>query len=250
MAMILNAWLRTFFPRPDAALRLVFFPHAGGSASYYRPLAGSLPGHIEPVIVQYPGHEDRLDEEPYVAMEELADALTPALHPLADKPLWFFGHSMGASVAYEVTRRLIVQGGPRPAHLIVSARPGPARQRPGCKHLDDDQLWADVCNLGGTDARLPAMPELRAILLPTIRADYRLIETYRAGLNADLDVPLTACFGDCDPEVTREDAETWRAVTIGPFGLQCFPGDHFYLRNGSEHAVVDWLAECTSTQQA
>jgi pyochelin biosynthesis protein PchC len=243
MTMVLNTWLRSFYPRPDASLRLVFFPHAGGSASFYRPFAGALPEHVEPVIVQYPGREDRLQEEPCRAMNELVKALTEALDALVDKPVWYFGHSMGASVAHEVTRRRAVRGAPLPERLIVSARPGPARQKPGDKHLDEDRLWADVCALGGTDPRLLAMPEIRAMALPAIQADYQLIETYRPRLSTDLDVPVTACFSDRDPEVTLEDAEAWRAITTGPFEVECFPGDHFYLRNDGERAALDWLAE-------
>jgi pyochelin biosynthetic protein PchC len=248
MTMVLNTWLRTFHPRPDAALRLVFFPHAGGSASFYRPFGGALPEHAEPVIVQYPGREDRLQEQPYVAMDKLVDGLTEALDALGDKPVWYFGHSMGASVAHEVARRRAARGRPLPERLIVSARPGPARQKPGDKHLDEDRLWADVCALGGTDPRLLAMPEIRAMALPAIRADYQLIETYRPGLGTDLDVPVTACLSDRDPEVTRADAEAWRVVTTGPFEVKCFPGDHFYLRNDGERAALDWLAERTGAR--
>lgn len=245
MTTVLNTWLRMFAPRPDATMRLVFFPHAGGSASFYRPLTGALPEHVEPVVVQYPGREDRLAERPCDAMDELVDELADALDPLGDKPVWYFGHSMGASVAHEVTRLRTAAGARPPERLVVSARPGPARQLPGDKHLDDDRLWADVRALGGTDARLLAMPEVRAIALPAIRADYRLIETYRPRPGTDLDVPVTACFGDRDPEVTMADARAWRAVTTGPFEVACFAGDHFYLRGDGERAVGEWLTEAT-----
>ncbi|MEV7794616.1 alpha/beta fold hydrolase [Streptomyces sp. NPDC087512] len=245
MTVVLNSWLRTFWPRPDAALSMVFFPHAGGSAGFYRPLAQELPEHVEPVIVQYPGRADRAQDTPCRTMDELADTLAEALVPLDGKPVWFFGHSMGASVAHEVARRLAARGGPRPRHLIVSSRPGPARQRPGDKHLDDDRLWSDVCALGGTDSRLLAMPEIRAIALPAIRADYRLIETYRPVPGTDLDIPVTACFSDGDPEVDREDMEAWRPVTTGPFAMERFCGGHFYLCDSGRRPVVDWLAGLT-----
>ncbi|WP_435544812.1 thioesterase II family protein [Actinopolyspora sp. H202] len=249
MTMIRNAWLRTFFPRPNATLRLLFFPHAGGSASFYRSVAGALPEHVEPVIVQYPGREDRINEELRVDMDELVADLTEALDPLTDKPMWFFGHSMGASVAHEVTRLLTARDRPVPEHLIVSARPGPPRQRCDDKYLDDERLWADVREMGGTDAGLLAMPEVKAMALPMIRSDYRLIETYRARLDADLDIPLTACFSDRDPEVGREDAEAWRTATVGPFAVESFTGGHFYLREESERAVVDWLTERTGNRR-
>ncbi|WP_406724092.1 alpha/beta fold hydrolase [Streptomyces sp. GD-15H] len=250
MTVVFNTWLRAFAPRADAALRVVFFPHAGGSASFYRPLARALPEHVEALIVQYPGREDRSREQPCGSMDELAEALAKVLEQLDDKPVWYFGHSMGASVAHEVTRRLTAADGARPGQLIVSGRPGPARQRPDNKYLDDDRLWADVCALGGTDSRLLAMPEIRAVALPSLRADYRLIGTYEPALGTDLDLPVTICFGDRDPEVGLDDAEAWRAVTTGPFAVATFPGDHFYLRGDGEGAVVGWLGEQTATHAA
>ncbi|MGW0915199.1 thioesterase II family protein [Streptomyces sp. NPDC002784] len=250
MTVVFNTWLRAFAPRPGATLRMVFFPHAGGSASFYRPLARALPEHVEALVVQYPGREDRAGEQPCTTMDELAEPLAKALDQLDDTPVWYFGHSMGASVAHEVTRRLAAAGGTRPGRLIVSGRPGPARQRPDDTYLDDDRLWADVCALGGTDSRLLAMPEVRAMALPSLRADYRLIGTYEPACGTDLDLPVTICFGDRDPEVGLADAEAWRAVTTGPFTVATFPGDHFYVRGDGERAVVDWLGEQTAPYAA
>jgi pyochelin biosynthetic protein PchC len=237
-----NPWLRSYPARPNAPTRLVIFPHGGGSASFYRSLARAIGEHVDAVVVQYPGREDRLGEPHIDAMAPLARGVAAALRKSFDRPIAFFGHSMGASVAHEVSRRLERDVDLSPDVLVVSGRPGPSRQKPGAKHLDDEQLWDDVRRLGGTDRRLIDQPEIRAMVLPTLRADYRLVETYRPPLSADLRTAVTACIGAQDPEVTVEDATTWRDATTGPFDLAVFPGDHFYLRSPSEDAVADWLS--------
>ncbi|MBA3780244.1 MAG: thioesterase [Nocardioides sp.] len=238
---VLSPWLR-IVSRPAASRRVVFFSHGGGAASFYRPLARALPDGIEGVLVQYPGREDRINEPHHRTMEQLADSLAEVVGVLFDRPVWFFGHSMGASVAHEVTRRLTARAGALPERLVVSGRPGPSRQSSDNLHLDDDLLWKDVCRLGGTDPELLAMPEVRAIALPAIRADYRLVETYRPSCTTDLTVPISCCYGEEDPEVSRVDAEAWRDVTTGDVDVHSFPGGHFYLRDESETALVEWLA--------
>jgi pyochelin biosynthetic protein PchC len=125
-------WLRTFLPRPDATLRLVCFPHAGGSAAAYRTWAGELPENVETVAVQYPGRADRWAEPAHKTMSGLADNVAEALSDLAAKPYVFFGHSMGAAIAYETSLRLRDTGLPEPRLLVVSGRAPaqPPRHRP------------------------------------------------------------------------------------------------------------------------
>ncbi|NED14019.1 alpha/beta fold hydrolase [Streptomyces sp. SID9124] len=237
-----NPWLRCYFPRPGAARRLVFFPHGGGAASFYRRLTRDLPEDVEGMVVQYPGREDRIGEPCCTDMPGLVEPLAKSLTQLDDRPVWFFGHSMGASVAHEVTLLLGSAGEALPERLIVSGRPGPARQRPDDKHLDDERLWNDVCRLGGTDARLLELPGLREMTLPMLRADYRLVGTYRPGTGRDLTVPVSVCYGTDDPEVETPDAEAWAGATTGRTELKAFPGGHFYLRDPAHEELTHWLA--------
>lgn len=238
-----NPWLRGYFPRPLARRRVVFFPHGGGSASFYRPLVRALPDDIEGLVVQYPGREDRLGEPCHTDMAGLVKPLAEALARLDDKPVWFFGHSMGASVAHETARLLGPAGGTLPERLVVSGRPGPARQRPDDKHLDDERLWNDVCRLGGTDERLLRMPGVREMTLPALRADYRLVGAYRPAPGRDLTVGVSVCYGADDPEVDAVDAAAWAAVTSAGTELVRFPGGHFYLREAAQAELTGWLAE-------
>ncbi|MBW3667585.1 MAG: thioesterase [Actinobacteria bacterium] len=230
MSSATRAWVRTPCPRPGATARLVLFPHAGGAASFYRAWADRLPAAVELAVVQYPGREDRLHEPHPASLADLAGRVAHALRPLLDRPTALFGHSLGASVAHETALRLEASGRPPLVRLFVSGRPGPARLRPGAKHLaDDDALCADVAQLGGTREGVFDHPELRAIVLSTLRHDYRMAETYRPAAARPLTVPITAFVGDVDPEASVDEMGSWRACTSDSFDVRVFPGDHFYL---------------------
>jgi pyochelin biosynthetic protein PchC len=210
-------WLVRFTSRPDAALRLICFSHAGGSASAYRDWATDLPDRIEVVAVEYPGRGSRIAEPACTAMANLAEAAAEALSPLTERPYALFGHSMGAAAAYETALRLREQGKPDPVRLLVSGREPPQHSHGGTVHL------------GGPEALLDA--EIRALILDRMAADSRLIETYRpAGTAEPLRCPVSAVVGNQDPDVTVAEMAEWAVVTSGSFDLTVFPGDHFYLQ--------------------
>ncbi|GAA1297035.1 thioesterase II family protein [Saccharothrix xinjiangensis] len=206
------------------------FPHAGGSASFFRDWADGFGPHVEVVAVQYPGREDRLVEPHLVEVDELVDPLVTALSAAADRPTTLFGHSMGAAIAYEVARRLEQRRPAADLRLAVSARPAPHRHRPGSVHLRDDEgILAELRRLGGTDAAVLDNPELRALTTGIVRNDYRLIENYRPGAGPRLRMPVLALAGDRDPDLPPEEVLGWAEVAAGGFRHRVFPGDHFYL---------------------
>ena len=226
-----RTWLRRYVPRPDAALKLVCLPHAGGAASFFRSWAHRLPPSVELLAVQYPGREDRLLEPHLDEMERLADAVADAVAPVLDRPAALFGHSMGAAVAYEVAQRLEERLDRPLAHLFVSGHVAPDSLRTRSVHLaSDDVLWDEVRRLNGTNKDVLAQRELRSLVLPYLRSDYRVSETYRPGPPRPLRCPVTVLLGDRDPEVTVDEAAGWSKVTTGACELLVFPGgDHFYL---------------------
>lgn len=233
-------WLRVYAPRPSAAVRLVCFPHAGGNAAFYRPWCDRLPSHVELHAVQYPGRMDRLGTPLIRTMDEMADGVAAAVTPLAHRgPVVLFGHSLGASVAFETARRLTEVDAP--AAVVVSGRPAPHLLRDTAVHLsDDDTLWAEMGRLGGTADELHANPAVRELTLPVLRADYEVAETYKPETDDPLPAPILAFTGTDDPEVTRAEAEAWASHTRAGFRLVTFPGAHFYL-TGREPAVISAL---------
>ncbi|MFF7230854.1 alpha/beta fold hydrolase [Streptomyces sioyaensis] len=230
--------LRRPRPQRDPAVRLLCLPHAGGSTSLYRAWSGLLPPAIEPVLVCPPGREDRLDEPLPQDMDELVEGLAEAAAGLLDRPWAVFGHSMGATVGHELVLRLLKEGHRAPEHLFVSAREAPQYHRGGTVHLlDEEALSAELVRLGGTPPELLEMPEVRQLVLPVVRGDYRLIETYQASPSGPVPCPLTALMGAQDDEVTAEEAAGWKRWTTGPFQLLTFPGGHFYLSDRPDRVV-------------
>lgn len=224
-----SGWLRCFRPGTPGARRIVVFPHAGGSASFYRELGDRFPAGVDVQVVQYPGHETRMAEPLVGDMDTLADQAAEAVAPYLDRPTAILGHSMGGSVAYEVVRRLETAGH-RPERLFVSAGPAPLTTPPRRLHeLDDAGFTEAVCALGGTPPALLAHAELWAHLLPIVRNDYRLIDMYRPAPGPRLRTGIVAIEADGDPTTTPETIGAWEALTEGGFDRDRFPGGHFYL---------------------
>ncbi|MEX3105829.1 thioesterase II family protein [Streptomyces sp. ST1020] len=198
-------WLRCLRPaRADAATRLILLPHAGGASGFFRDWPAALPPDVEPWVVQYPGRERRAAEPPPTTLSDLAEGAAGELLPLLDRPTAVFGHSMGATVGYELLR-LLERSSPdrseRVAHLFVSARQAPHRPRREQVHqLPDDEFAAVVRGHGGTHDEVLANPELRELFLPLLRGDYRMAETHRpTPVAPPLDVDITVLTGDDDP---------------------------------------------------
>ncbi|WP_444935833.1 thioesterase II family protein [Microbulbifer sp. JMSA004] len=244
-----GAWLQIPLPKPNATVRLLCLPHAGGTAALYRPWANLLPDWIELVLVCLPGREQRCNESMPADMQALIKLLSRAVTPILDRPWAAFGHSMGATVAHELALSLYRENLRGPEHIFVSAREAPQFQKGGSVHkLDDDSLCQQLIELGGTSPELLEIPELRALLLPAIRQDYRLIETN--GLSSDqvLSCPITAMVGRDDPELSIDEARGWQQWTSCEFHLEEYPGNHFYL-SGCPDLVVRHIAQKLSLSQ-
>jgi surfactin synthase thioesterase subunit len=227
-----GTWFRRFHPPARPRTRLLCFPHAGASASAYFALSAALAGEgpeLDVVAVQYPGRQDRRREPLIDDIPTLADRIHHSLSGWTDLPFAFFGHSMGATVAFEVARRL-EDARTTILSLFVSGRRSPSRARPERVHLgDDSSMIAEVERLSGADARILRDPEMARILLPPLRSDYRAIERYRCPASARLGCPISVFAGDTDPLTSLEEAAAWRDHTTEQTTLDVFPGGHFFV---------------------
>lgn len=236
-----DRWIKLFEPRPDARLRLLCFPYAGGGASIYRLWPADLPATVEVRAVQLPGREGRWREEPFRRLEPLAEATTEALSGHLDRPFAFFGHSMGAILAFEVTRRLRRRGLPRPRHLFVSGRSAPRVEvrDPPIHELPREEFIDALRRFSGTPEEVLQNRELMELVEPLLRADFSVSETYAYTPDAEpLAVPLTALGGVEDPDVPPEDLSPWREETTGPFQEHLLPGGHFFLDQHRREALA------------
>lgn len=238
-----DLWLRCFAAAPEARTQLVCFPHAGGSASTFHAMSGALPPTAEVLSVQYPGRQDRWSEKCIDNVPELADRLLPALTArTGNRPLALFGHSMGATVAYEVARRLEQAGGANsPVTLFLSGRRAPHFERSEYIHQRDDRgILRELELLGGSAAVALADPEILQMVMPAIRGDYRAAETYVHVPGPLLRCPVVALTGDADPRASVREVEAWSEYTQGPFLTHVFKGGHFFLNDHPEavHGTV------------
>ncbi|WP_323137852.1 alpha/beta fold hydrolase [Streptomyces sp. NBC_01433] len=243
-----NQWFRTYRRDGKVRVRLICFPHAGGTATLFHRWPGHLPADVELLATQYPGRQERFAEPCVETMAELADRITDALEPVVTGPrrlpFVLFGHSLGSAVAYEVARRLDERHGIVPDRVIVSGRSAPHAPRGSATlhTLDDERLIAAARHLGNMASSVYDDPDLRPLLLPSLRSDFRVIESYRPHDPAPLRAPVTAVGGDRDPGCPVAELESWSSLTTAGFESRVFPGDHFYLVP-TEAELLAFIAE-------
>lgn len=222
-----------------ARLRLFCFHYAGATASIFRSWRDGLPDWVELVAVQLPGREYRLAEPLLEDAEPIVHALADSMPPLLDLPFVFFGHSMGALIAFDLARVLRERGYGEPALFVASGRNSPRyRWRDaGIQTLPDDAFIAAVCDYNGTPAALVAEPELRDLWLPRLRADLTISATYRYTEGTPLVCPMLVLHGTDDGLVGDAELKAWADETSGTVRYVQYPGNHFFL-HGDERSVL------------
>jgi medium-chain acyl-[acyl-carrier-protein] hydrolase len=199
----------------------------------FRDWSNGLPADVEVCPIQFPGRGTRLMEPPYNRLSLLVEALIQALLPLLDKPFALFGHSLGSLVSFELARQIWANHQLRPVRLFVSAGPAPQvpRRNSPIHDLPEKEFMAELRRLNGIPAELMSNKELMDIVLPSLRADFALFESYRYLSGPPLNCPISTFGGLSDNRVNHDDLEAWRDQTTVSFTIRMFPGDHFFLKS-------------------
>ncbi len=244
---LLKRWVIQPVPKPNMKLRLFAFPYAGGGASIFASWPHLLPADVELCAVQMPGREGRLGECPITCWEDAIPKLAEGLMPVLDRPFAFFGHSLGAALAFELARHLRRHLQPCPVHLFVSGRSAPhlPHEKSPTYNLPRAQF---VRELGrwGTPREVLIDPELLNVFLPLLRADFGLSEMHVYRPEVPLATPISAYGGEHDAHVLPAKLDRWADLTSAAFRRVLFPGGHFFL-NEHRAIVVSELAKELNT---
>lgn len=228
-----NPWIAHRIEKPEAKLRLFCFPHSGAAANVFRLWGNLLPASVELCPVQPPGRSTRMAEPTIQSAPALVLAAVAGLYPELDKPFAFYGHSLGGLIAFEVARELRRRGGPSPVHLFISARVAP--QLPltlsPVHDLPQREFVQQIQErYNSIHPQLAGDPEVLALVLPTLRADLKVHETYEYRPEAPLACPISAFGAEQDTTVSKAQLEGWRDQTATEFSLQMFPGGHLFIQ--------------------
>lgn len=237
-----RGWTRALNDVECPAGRLVCFPHSGGSAGTYRDWSSAMPGNVQLLAVQYPGRADRIAEAPADSIAGMASHVAAELVRLPPARTVLFGHSFGALVAYETARAL--QSGGEPVHcLFASGASDPWSAGGGTAHEStDDELWSALRELGGIEPEIAEDPEFRDLVLPALRSDIALHETYRPDPAPEpLHCAVRCYYNTDDPLVDGARLDAWAAVGTGRFSLRAWPGGHFQLLADPTELIDDAL---------
>lgn len=210
---------------------LLCLPFAGAGASFYMPWRSLGVEGVDVRPLQLPGRERLVDQEPYTNVQNAADGLlAAALEAAGEGPVAVFGHSLGAILAYELAHRIADHGANELVHLFVSGSQGPWNGRTErATGLDDDAFLARVQEFAGYTHPAFDIPEMRELLLPTLRADVEMHEAYVPTSERRLAAPITSIRGVDDHLVSADAADHWRDATSATFTAVDVPGDHMYL---------------------
>lgn len=230
-----SPWFPMLRTAKPSELRLFCFPHAGAGIMAYREWQRHTAKlAISPILL--PGRESRSAETPLDHINAVVAALEREIAPHLNAPFAFFGHSMGAGIAFELARALRRAGKRLPKVLIASAARAPQGRlnyTPGPEPSDEDLIE----QLRRLDPQLATTPDVLSLVLPVVRSDTRLYRNYIYTSEPPLDIPIFAYGGESDPSLHQEHLEGWREQTTSHFELRLFPGGHFYIRSGV-HAVI------------
>lgn len=231
-----NSWIVKPKPNPEAQLKFICLPFAGGSSNSFRTWAQHLPKQIELLAIEIPGRGQRLGEELRTRIGELVPDIATALRDELDRPFALFGHSMGTLLGLELVHHMRSHFELEPVHLFFSGRGAPDlpnREKP-IHQLPEEEFVNHIRNYNGTPKEVLEHEELMELMIPILRADFEVCETYSYQKRPKFSCPLSVYGGLQDSDAPRQNMQAWAHHSTGPFNLRMFPGDHFFFLQNTQ----------------
>ncbi|WP_095976939.1 thioesterase II family protein [Melittangium boletus] len=235
-----SPWLVRRKPSAEPRIRLFCFPHAGSGSLPYFKWPELLPRDIDVCAVQLPGRENRRQEPALTDLQQLTAKLVEVLTPYLEEDFAFFGHSFGAILSFELIRELRRRGLPLPQVLFASGAKAPSRHGtlPRWSALSREEFVRELsARPGAVPPQILAEPDLIDLILPTLRADLKVMEDYVYREEPPLPVRLCVLGGTEDTEVPAATLEPWREETREAFTLRMFPGGHLFITEVTEQVL-------------
>jgi medium-chain acyl-[acyl-carrier-protein] hydrolase len=236
---------------PKTELRLFCFPYGGAGVSIFRDWYHALPKSIELCPVQLPGREERLSERPFTNMISLITELGEQLESYLDKPYAFFGHSMGALISFELTRYIRRSKLLQPTYVFASGCSAPQTLKTSSPifELPNSEFIEKLRQMKGTSESIIQNSELMELLLPLIKADFELCETYKYNHEPPLELPFYVFGGLEDLSVSKDSLVAWCNQTTSRVQLKMFPGEHFFILN-YQQPIIEIIRKTLSASLA
>jgi medium-chain acyl-[acyl-carrier-protein] hydrolase len=233
-----SLWFACHKRQISPKIRLFCFPYAGGGSAVYREWNKFLSPDIEIFSVLMPGREQRFSEQPFHSLEELIHSLMESIQPYLDIPFAFFGHSMGALIAFELAREIYSEWGISPVHLFVSGKSAPQtiQDQPPIYNLPRDKFLEKLQDLNGTPNEVLQNQDLIDLYETMLRADFEICDTYRYIPGPPLNCPISI-FGGLQDTVTKERLCAWRSLTTSLCAVCMYEGDHFFIYKQRENLL-------------
>ena len=234
-----DSWFHIPVPRPHARTRLFCFPYAGASGSAFHHWAAAMPSTVELCGIHLPGRWNRLKDISFTRVEPLVEVLDQVLCTRDDLPFLIYGHSMGALLAFELAHLRVRMERELPARLILSGRRSPqfsSHMKREIYRLPDDEFLAEIKKLNGLPDAVLDNAGLLAILLPALRADFELVNTFTHVMRPPLPIPITIFAGDADPIAPLEQIWPWTDETCN-CEVHVFDGDHFFIHKRQQEVL-------------
>jgi medium-chain acyl-[acyl-carrier-protein] hydrolase len=230
-------------PSESASLKLVAIPYVAGSSAAFASWPARLGKEIELLSVQPPGRDGGSIEGLHKSVTSFVAELGPRLIRELDQPYAIYGHSLGALIAFELSRWLRAAGARQPAHLFLAAYSAPQLPNEMARFFEawpediiervSDTLWAETLH----QIVPPTILEDPALLkrtIPVLAAEMEMVRQYKYKAEVPLDCPITCFAGSDDVLIPADTMKGWEVQTTSDYRLLVVPGDHLFLRSQAE----------------